>query len=138
MLFGGGLCLGKILDSSQLATHISNAIFIGNTSTGIGLIIMSVVIAVLLSEFSSNTASASILVPIVLAQAATDHSAFAGALAIAVALGASCGFMLPVSTPPNAIVYGTGELPLKHMIRYGLSFDLIGALAIIGLMVIKA
>lgn len=138
MLFGGGLCLGKILDSSQLASHISNSIFVGATSAGLGLIIMSVILAVILSEFSSNTASAAILVPIVLAQAATDNPGFASALAIAVALGASCGFMLPVSTPPNAIVYGTGELPLKHMVRYGVSFDFMGVFAIILLMLIKS
>lgn len=138
MLFGGGLCLGKILDSSNLASIISQNLFIGPASSGIVLIIASVVLAVILSEFSSNTASASILVPIVLAQAATDHSGFAIGLAIAVALGASCGFMLPVSTPPNAIVYGTGHLPLKHMIRYGLSFDFMGVVGIILLMMFKS
>src|SRR5690606_26553394 len=131
MLFGGGLCLGKILDVSNLANIISQNIFVGPLSSGLLLIVASAILAVILSEFSSNTASASILVPIVLASSATDNIGHATALAICVALGASCGFMLPVSTPPNAIVYGTGKLPLKHMIRYGFSFDVMGVMAII-------
>lgn len=137
MLFGGGLCLGLILDNSQLALHISHFIFQGFTDQSFNLIIVTVILAVILSEFSSNTASASILVPILLAQASGTGEAFTSAIIIAVALGASCGFMLPVSTPPNAIVYGTGELPLKHMVRYGLIFDVIGVLSIIALMFIK-
>jgi sodium-dependent dicarboxylate transporter 2/3/5 len=90
---------------------------------------MAIVIGVALSETSSNTASASMVVPVVIAVAGT-----AGVSpippAIGAALGASLGFMLPVSTPPNAIVYGTGLVPLREMIRAGLWLDLAGSIVI--------
>lgn len=137
LLFGGGLCLGKILDVSMLATHISNLIFFGIFSSGIGLILATIIFAILLSEFSSNTASASILVPIVLAQVLGSSPDFIIAISIAVALGASCGFMLPVSTPPNAIIYGTGKIELKAMIKNGISFDIIGFVVISLMLMIR-
>ncbi|MBH47932.1 MAG: hypothetical protein CME71_07140 [Halobacteriovorax sp.] len=137
LLFGGGLCLGKILDVSMLATHISNIVFFGIFSSDIGLIIITILFAILLSEFSSNTASASILVPIVLAQVIGSPTDFIIAVSVAVALGASCGFMLPVSTPPNAIIYGTGKIELRAMIKNGISFDVIGFMVISLMLIIR-
>lgn len=137
LLFGGGLCLGKVLDVSMLANHISNTIFFGVFSDGVGLILITILFAILLSEFSSNTASASILVPIVLAQVESSSTEFVIAISVAVALGASCGFMLPVSTPPNAIIYGTGKIELKAMIKNGISFDLIGFFVISLMLIAK-
>ena len=86
-----------------------------------------------MSEFSSNTASAAIVIPIlltVLAQPGFEHIS-PSLVIMACAFGASYGFMLPVSTPPNAIIYGTGKLKVRDMCTTGILFDLTGAILII-------
>jgi solute carrier family 13 (sodium-dependent dicarboxylate transporter), member 2/3/5 len=87
---------------------------------------------VILSETTSNTAAANIVVPVVI-----SISRAAGVDPLEPALGAtmaaSLGFMLPVSTPCNAIVYGSGLVPLGRMIRYGFALDLIGIVVIVTL-----
>jgi len=90
---------------------------------------LAIVIGVVLSETSSNTASASMVVPVVIAVA---QSAGLSPIppALGAALGASFGFMLPISTPPNAIVYGSGLVPLGEMIRSGVYLDVAGMILI--------
>ena len=83
-----------------------------------------------MSETTSNTASAAVVVPIIIPIAmAAGINPFVPALAATFA--ASFGFMLPVSTPQNAIVYGSGVVPITKMIRTGASFDVIGAILIL-------
>jgi sodium-dependent dicarboxylate transporter 2/3/5 len=86
---------------------------------------------VLVSETTSNTASANMVVPVVISIALAQ-----GVDPLIPALGAtmaaSLGFMLPVSTPCNAIVYGSGHVPLMRMVRYGLILDVIGIVVITG------
>jgi solute carrier family 13 (sodium-dependent dicarboxylate transporter), member 2/3/5 len=91
--------------------------------------LLSTIVALIISETTSNTASATIVVPIVLPIAA---SAGVNPVipALAAVFGASYGFMLPVSTPPNAIVYGSGMIPITKMIRSGFVFDIIGIVLI--------
>lgn len=83
-------------------------------------------VAVVISETTSNTASATIVVPI-----AISISVAVGVdpviPALAAIFGANYGFMLPVSTPPNAIVYSSGLLPITSMVRSGIVFDIIGS-----------
>jgi solute carrier family 13 (sodium-dependent dicarboxylate transporter), member 2/3/5 len=95
------------------------------------------VIAVLISETTSNTASVGIVVPIVIpiAIAAGVEPLIP---ALAAVFGASYGFALPVSTPPNAIVYGSGMVPITKMVRSGLVFDLIGAVLVVAGVTIMA
>jgi sodium-dependent dicarboxylate transporter 2/3/5 len=133
LLFGGGLVLGSLLSETGLAevvgTSISDAL---GVSSIVGITIVIVIVAVLISETTSNTASAAIVVPIAIAIAGS-----AGVNptipALAAIFGANYGFMLPVSTPPNAIVYSSGMLPITRMIRAGVVFDIIGAvLCVIG------
>ena len=84
--------------------------------------LVAIVAATTLSEFASNTASATLLIPIVIAsarQAGFDPVA----PALAAALACSCAFVFPVSTPPNAIAFGTGRLPLTRMMRTGVLLD---------------
>jgi sodium-dependent dicarboxylate transporter 2/3/5 len=90
---------------------------------------VAIVLGVVLSEASSNTAATGMVVPVVIGVA---HTMGVSAIppAIGAALGASLGFMLPVSTPPNAIVYGSGLVPLKEMIRSGIVLDVAGAVVI--------
>lgn len=127
LLFGGGISLGSLLSSSGFAAAIGTAFFSAEFSLLL-VIAIGTFVSILLSEFASNTASASILIPILLGSVAALGVTEEGAvlLVMASAFGASFGFMLPVSTPPNAIVYGTGVLDLRDMVRAGICFDLLG------------
>ncbi|HXV93224.1 MAG TPA: DASS family sodium-coupled anion symporter [Pseudonocardia sp.] len=131
LLFGTGIIFGSLLDDTGLAetlgTGASEAL--GLTS-GIAITIFAVVLAIVVSETTSNTASAAVVVPIVIPIAvAAGVNPFVPALAATFA--ASFGFMLPVSTPQNAVVYGSGAVPITTMIRSGASFDVLGAILII-------
>ena len=131
LLFGTGIIFGSLLDSTGLAQTIGegSANVLGLTS-GIAITVFAVILAIIISETTSNTASAAVVVPIVIPVAiAAGVNPFVPALAATFA--ASFGFMLPVSTPQNAIVYGSGIVPITKMIRSGISFDVLGALLII-------
>ncbi|MCB9666356.1 MAG: DASS family sodium-coupled anion symporter [Alphaproteobacteria bacterium] len=125
LLFGGGLCLGTMLDHTGLAGEVGRAVFGGGMAPGLTLGAV-VAFAVLLSEFGSNTASAAVLVPLLTATFPGLGADALTALVVAAALGASFGFMLPVSTPPNAIVFGTGRVPARDMASTGVLFDVLG------------
>jgi len=101
----------------------------------LGVTIVVVIIAVLISETTSNTASAAIVVPIAISIAnAADLDPTIPALAAI--FGANYGFMLPVSTPPNAIVYSSGLLPITRMVKAGAVFDVVGiVLCVVGVTV---
>ncbi len=130
LLFGGGMALGQQVFATGLAKALSGEMIqhLGTPGPGV-LAAAGIVIAIVLSEFTSNTASANVMVPLMigLAQAAQLPPV---PVAMATALACSFGFMLPVSTAPNAIVYGTGRVPLRRMIIAGVTFDIVGALAI--------
>ncbi|KAA0238381.1 MAG: DASS family sodium-coupled anion symporter [Armatimonadetes bacterium] len=129
MLFGGGIVLGQAMFSSGLAETLGKA---AAQATGVdtmwGITALGILAAVILSEMASNTASASTLLPVVIgiAQGAGVNPI---PPALGVALGASFGFMLPVSTAPNAIVYSSGLVPMREMMRSGVVLDLLGAAA---------
>jgi sodium-dependent dicarboxylate transporter 2/3/5 len=130
LLFGGGLSLGRLMFETRLAEAVGAAMARGFGADSLwSLTAVAIVTGVLLSETCSNTASASMVVPVMIAIAqATGVSPVPPALGAA--LGASLGFMLPVSTPPNAIIYGSGLVPLREMIRAGAVLDVLGALVI--------
>ena len=86
--------------------------------------------AVILSEVTSNTASANMIVPVVIS-IATAAGVDPVEPALGATMGASLGFMLPVSTPCNAIVYGSGYIPLSKMMRYGIVLDVVGVVVIV-------
>jgi sodium-dependent dicarboxylate transporter 2/3/5 len=130
LLFGGGLVLGKFLFKSGVAKYLGDSLSaIYPFHTEFMYILLFTVVAVFISEFTSNTASANLILPICIAvcQAAAVNP-FRPALAAT--LASSLGFMLPVSTAPNAIVYGTGMIPIRTMIRYGILLDIIGAVLV--------
>jgi sodium-dependent dicarboxylate transporter 2/3/5 len=94
---------------------------------------MAIAMGVLMSELASNTASAGMVVPLAIAIArSADFDPMLPALGAC--LGASFGFMLPISTPPNAIVYASGLIPVVKMMRAGIIFDLLGILLIWGML----
>jgi sodium-dependent dicarboxylate transporter 2/3/5 len=133
ILFGAGITLGTLLSETGLAEVVGESLSDSlGVSTLFGVTAVVVIVAVLISETTSNTASAAIVVPIAISIAvASDLNPTIPALAAI--FGANYGFMLPVSTPPNAIVYSSGMLPITRMIRAGAIFDVIGAvLCIIG------
>jgi sodium-dependent dicarboxylate transporter 2/3/5 len=131
LLYGGGFAMGVLAFQTGLAEAMARAVTdllpVRGTT---GLLVLSTVAAVLLSEATSNTASANMIVPVVIAVA---KAAGVDPLepALGATMGASLGFMLPVSTPCNAIVYGSGYIPLGRMIRYGLLLDLVGAALVV-------
>ncbi|HEX6151800.1 DASS family sodium-coupled anion symporter [Nocardioides sp.] len=131
VLFGSGVIFGALLQDSGLAETIGKGSYnaLGFTSAA-AITIFAVVLAILVSETTSNTASAAVVVPIILplAEAAGVNPLTP---ALAATFAASFGFMLPVSTPQNAIVYGSGAVPITKMIRSGVSFDIIGAILIL-------
>jgi len=131
ILFGSGIIFGSLLQDTGLAETIGTwgADTFG-VSSEVSITIFAVVLAILISETTSNTASASVVVPIVIPVAqAAGVDPFTPALAATFA--ASFGFMLPVSTPQNAIVYGSGVVPITQMVRNGFFFDVIGAILIV-------
>ena len=87
------------------------------------------VVVTFLTEATSNTATTALLMP-VLAAVALAVEIDPLWLMVPAAMSASCAFMLPVATAPNAVVFGTGELPIQRMVREGLFLNLIGALII--------
>jgi sodium-dependent dicarboxylate transporter 2/3/5 len=131
LLFGGGLALGDLMFSTGLARWIGEGVVaLSGVHTTLGMVVVFTVAALVLSETTSNTASAAMIVPaaIAVAQAAGVPPLQP---AMAACLGASLGFMLPVSTPPNAIFYGSGLIPLRTMMRYGILLDLIGVVLVV-------
>lgn len=130
LLFGGGIALGNLMFESKLAEAIGKGLLDMSGATSMwGITFGAIFIAIIVSETSSNTASANMVIPVMisLAQAAGVNPL---APAIGATIGASWGFMLPVSTPPNAIVYGSGMVPITKMIRAGILFDILGGVLI--------
>jgi sodium-dependent dicarboxylate transporter 2/3/5 len=131
VLFGSGVIFGTLLADTGLAETIGKGSYdaLGLTSA-VAITVFAVLLAIVVSETTSNTASAAVVVPIIIPiAAAAGINPFVPALAATFA--ASFGFMLPVSTPQNAVVYGSGTVPITKMIRSGISFDVIGAILIL-------
>jgi sodium-dependent dicarboxylate transporter 2/3/5 len=135
LLYGGGFALGVLSFQTGLAEAVGRGMtgmLPGASGGGLGLLFASTVVAVVVSEATSNTASANMVVPVVIAIAKTQ-GADPLEPALGATMGASLGFMLPVSTPCNAIVYGSGYIPLYRMIRYGVLLDVVGVFIIVAL-----
>ena len=131
LLFGGGLSLAEAIQTSGLAEWMATGLEALRVLPVFLIVVLVTALLVLLTELASNTAVAAAFLPL------------AGTLAVAigvdplllaapVALGASCGFMLPVGTPPNAMVYGTGRIAITDMMRAGIWFDLLMILLVSG------
>lgn len=138
LLYGGGFALGVLSFQTGLAESLGrNMTSFLPLSGEFGLLVASVVVAVILSETTSNTASANMVVPVVIA-IAQSQGVNPLIPALGATFGASLGFMLPVSTPCNAIVYGSGYIPLLKMVRYGVLLDIFGAIVIIAMLTLLA
>ncbi len=132
ILFGGGLSLAAAIADSGLAAWIAGELS-GLAAWPIGVVLLGVVGAViLLTELTSNTATAAAFLPL-LAELATSLGRDPLVLAVPAAIAASCAFMLPVATPPNAIVFGSGRVTIAQMVRAGIWLNLLGAALITAL-----
>lgn len=125
ILFGGGLSLANAVAASGLAAWIGAAL--GGLAAWPSLLLVAAVagVVLLLTELTSNTATTATFLPVIAALAAGAGLAPL-LLLVPAALAASCAFMLPVATPPNAIVHGSGHVTLPQMVRAGLWLNLAG------------
>jgi len=131
LLFGGGICLARGFVASGLSAEVGEALTqLALLPVFVMMIVMALVVT-FLTEATSNTATTALLMP-VLAAVAVAVSVDPLWLMVPAAMSASCAFMLPVATAPNAVVFGTGELPIHRMVREGLLLNLIGAMIIAG------
>ena len=125
ILFGGGLSLAAQIGSSGLGLWIGQALIVLETVPPIVLILCVATMIIFLTEITSNVATASTFLPVVGA-VAIGLGILPVQLTIPVVLAASCAFMLPVATPPNAIVYGSNKFSIPDMIKAGLALNIIG------------
>ncbi|MBN3495556.1 SLC13 family permease [Vibrio neptunius] len=124
LLFGGGICLSNVLKATGTSVFLANGLSELISHLGIFFIVAVIaVFVVFLTEFASNTASAALLIP-VFASVAEAFGLSPVVLSVLIAVAASCAFMLPVATPPNAIVFGSGHVKQSEMMRVGLILNI--------------
>ncbi|WP_252501671.1 DASS family sodium-coupled anion symporter [Sporosarcina sp. Marseille-Q4943] len=125
LLFGGGLAIAAGFVSSELSVWIGSQL---SGLSGVHVLVVIIIVATLvifLTEITSNTATASMMYPI-MASLAVALGFHPFALMIAAGVAASCAFMLPVATPPNAVVFGSGYLRIPDMAKAGFALNIIG------------
>lgn len=131
LLFGGGLALGCLIYSTGLSDWVGSGIktLMGSTPSEWFFIALFCFVTLLLAEFTSHTAAINLMGSIAIST--TVSLGFSPVpVAVGIALSSSLGFMMPVSTPPNAIVYASGMVPITKMMKSGIIIDIIGVFAI--------
>lgn len=137
LLFGGGLSLGAAMSATKLD------VWIGTLFTGLDglppvvVVTILVVAVVALSELASNTAVATALLP-VLGAAAVGMGVHPYVLLLPAVLASSCGFMLPVATPPNTVVFASGHVSVRDMVKAGFLLDIVGIVLVIAMVMTVA
>ena len=129
ILFGGGICIASAFVSSGISQIIGESLA---ALSGVHILILLGVICLsvtFLTEITSNTATTALLMP-VLAAAGVGASIDPRLLMVPAAMSASCAFMLPVATGPNAVIFSSGLVPIKAMVREGFGLNLMGAVVI--------
>ena len=131
LLFGGGLAIGGMVFSTGLSEWIGKSLTgaLGGHPSEMVFLTLFAVTSLLLSELTSNTAVANLMGPIAIATAVSLGFSPVP-VCVVMALCTSLAFMLPVSTPPNAIVYASGYIPITKMIKAGVILDIIGVFLI--------
>lgn len=131
VLFGGGLSLANAIRGTGLADWLGEGMSTMGTWPFVLVALVVTTVVVFLTELTSNTATAAAFLPVV-GSLAVGIGQDPRLLAIPTALAASCAFMMPVATPPNAIVYGSGKITIPQMIRAGLVLNLVMIILILG------
>ena len=129
LLFGGGICLARAFVASGLSAQVGDALTAVAVLPVFAMMLLLALAVTFLTEATSNTATTALLMP-VLAAVALAVEIDPLWLMVPAAMSASCAFMLPVATAPNAVVFGSGELPIRRMVREGFALNLIGSLLI--------
>jgi sodium-dependent dicarboxylate transporter 2/3/5 len=131
ILFGGGLVLAGAVKSSGLAEWLGHAVG-GFHISLFAMVVIVTALIIFLTELTSNTATAAAFLPLV-GSIAIGLGENPFLLAVPCAIGASCAFMFPVATPPNAIVYGSGYVTIPQMAKAGIWLNLFFIVLVIGL-----
>ncbi len=129
LLFGGGICLARAFVDSGLSAQVGDALTTVAALPVFAMMLLLALAVTFLTEATSNTATTALLMP-VLAAVALAAEIDPLWLMVPAAMSASCAFMLPVATAPNAVVFGSGELPIRRMVIEGFALNLMGALLI--------
>lgn len=136
LLFGGGLALSAQFSKTGLSLWIGEQVSALSSMPMIVIVLAVTALVIFLTEITSNTATAAAFIPVIIGVATglgyTEHNVLL--FTIPVALAATCAFMLPVATPPNAIAYGSGYMKISHMVKAGFWLNLI-SIALITLVV---
>jgi sodium-dependent dicarboxylate transporter 2/3/5 len=130
LLFGGGMSLSKAISASGLDGHIAKAAEVFGFLPSWLLLVMVVVLVILVSEMASNIATATTMLPILMSAAPTLGIDPLMLLTAAV-LASSCGFMMPVATPPNTMVFALKRFPVRDMLLAGLGVNILSVVAIV-------
>ena len=129
LLFGGGFALAGGFEASGLSSVIGSLFENVDASSPLILILVVCLVLTFLTEFTSNTATTNLVLPI-LAKASVVLGIDPRILMIPATLSASCAFMMPVASPTQAIIFGSGRVPIKEMVRAGILFNLLGVLVV--------
>lgn len=131
LLFGGGLAMGSLMYTTGLSTWVGAGLreLMGGNPSELVFVTVFCVAGLLISELTSHTAATNLLAPIAISTA-LSMGMNPIPVAVGLALAASLGFMMPVSTPPNAIVYASGYIPITKMIKSGALIDLFGIVVV--------
>lgn len=135
LLFGSGLCLADGLEQVGVIKMLGQFLSAQGDLAPWALLLLFTAISILLTEILSNVALATVMIPIMFG-IADSRGIDPLMLAIPITLGASCGFALPISTPPNAILYSSGQIKMKQILTAGIILDLLAAAVICGVMLI--
>jgi len=129
LLFAGGICLASAFVASGLSAVAGEALVVLTTLPTYLMLLLICLAVTFMTEATSNTATTALLMPI-LAAAAIAAGVEPALLMVPAAMSASCAFMLPVATAPNAVIYGTDRVGISTMFREGLLLNLVGAFVV--------
>ncbi|GGC74187.1 SLC13 family permease [Marinobacter halophilus] len=129
LLFGGGLAMAGVISSSGLAEWIAASLGVAGVLPTLVMIALVATVIIFLTEVTSNTATAAAFLPL-LGALAMSQGVSPLLLTVPAAIAASCAFMMPVATPPNAIVFSSGHMKISDMIRAGFALNLIGVIVV--------
>ncbi|MGC8119248.1 SLC13 family permease [Marinobacter sp. VGCF2001] len=125
LLFGGGLAMAGVISSSGLAEWIAGSLGVAGALPALAMMFIVAAVIIFLTEVTSNTATAAAFLPL-LGALAMAQGVSPLLLTVPAAIAASCAFMMPVATPPNAIVFSSGHMQISDMIRAGFALNLMG------------
>jgi sodium-dependent dicarboxylate transporter 2/3/5 len=130
ILFGGGLAMADGFKDTKLADWIGSQVGLLENAPILLLVIAVTALIIFLTELTSNTATAAMVMPILTA-VAIGLGQNPLLLIVPAAVAASCAFMLPVATPPNAIVFGSGYVTIPQMVRSGFGLNILGIVLVV-------